>query len=358
MTRQVQIYILLALTLGVGVVLYFNNKKENAFVNPPSNASLPQITVVPDDIDKLTVKSKDKPEVVLERKLGVWTMTAPHPTQKLEKKAIDDVLNGLKGISFKESIAKGKENFDDKDLVEGKGTHVVASKGPTVVMDIWLGKAPTAGQLARITNDDNIYVITGTGASSFTYDKGEKDFRDKKVWDLPKDQIVAVSLKDAKGDFSFTKNEATAPAATDAGGAGDAIADAAAPPSWIGLSAGKPMVGLDTSKVDDLVNAYALGGVLNADDFGDGKSDAETGLASPDATTLTFKMKDGATRKLLLGKTDGTKRYARTEAEPSVVYLLAEGPSGWADVGVDKFVPAPPAAADAGAEGGAADAKK
>ena len=56
MTRQTQIYILLAATLGVGGILYFNQKKESAVVNESygnnSKTSTPQIAVVPEHVEQ------------------------------------------------------------------------------------------------------------------------------------------------------------------------------------------------------------------------------------------------------------------------------------------------------------------
>ena len=51
---------------------------------------------------------------------------------------------------------------------------------------------------------------------------------------------------------------------------------------------------------------------LNADDFGDGKSLADTGLDKPEAT-VTISLKDGAgTYTLLVGKTaTGRNRWAK-----------------------------------------------
>jgi hypothetical protein len=360
MTKQTQILLVAGGIAVVGGLYYWQNKKDASNTNTEwtqgSKTSAPQVKVVPEEVDKIDIKAKDKPEVVLTKTGADWSMTAPVQTSKVQKGTIDEVLNALKGVQFKDPIAKGQNYYADYDLTPEKAVHVVASKGGTPVADLWLGAQKSRGQMARVGSDDQIWSISG--ASAWSFDKAPKDFRDRKVWDLPKDQVASVDISDAKGALSFVHNDT--PAASDAGAAPDATTgDAGAAPTWSGTFGGKPIKDLTTSKVDDLVNAFALGGVLNADDFGDGKSDAETGLASPDATTLDFKTKDGASHKIVLGKTDGTKRYARKEGDPTV-YLLAESPSSWAESGLDKFVPAPTAGdgGDAGSDGGKGDAKK
>ncbi len=355
-SKMNQIYIGIGALAVVGALYYMNTKKEAAntnttFTQGSKEGAAPQVKVVPEEIDKLTLRAKDKPEIVLEKKDGNWTMAAPTAGAKVQKSAVDDLLNGLKGLTFKERIATGANQFAAYELDEGKGIHVVATKAGAPIVDLWLGATKSRGQMARLGNDAVGNVWSVTGVSSWTFDKAPKDVREKKIWDLSRDNITTIELKDAKGGFVFTKNES---AAGDAGATDASAGDAGVKAAWSGTLDGKPIAGLDAAKVDDLLSAFTLGGVLNADDFGDGKSDAETGLKSPEATVLSFKGKDGVAQKITLGKSDGTKRYALREGD-STVYLLAESPSGWAEAGVDKFVPAP-TAGDAGDAG--TDAKK
>jgi hypothetical protein len=342
-SKMNQIYIGIGAIALLGGIYYMQTKKEaantnTAFTQGSKEGAAPQVKVVPEEIDKLTLKAKDKPEIVLEKKDGNWTMVAPNAGAKVQKSAVDDLLNGLKGLTFKDRIATGQNQFAAYELDDGKGIHVVAAKAGAPVVDLWLGATKSRGQMARLGNDATQTVWSVSGISSWTFDKAPKDVRDKKVWDLSRDNVTQIELKDAKGEFVFTKNET---AAADAGetAAGDAGGDAGGKPAWSGTLNGKPLVGLDVAKVDDLLSAFTLGGVLNADDFGDGKSDAETGLGG-DVTVVTFKSKDGTAQKITLGKSEGTKRYARKDGD-NTVYLLSESPSGWAEVGQDKFVPAP-----------------
>jgi hypothetical protein len=359
-SKMTQIYVGLGLCAVLGGLYYMQRKQEKATTNTSANTasstSMPQIKVVPEEADRIVVKAKDKPEVVLEKKGTEWTMAQPVAGAKVVKATVDELLNGLKALSFKDSIAKGQDKFASYDLLEGKGIHVVVSKGGVAVADVWFGSSAGRGQLARVANDDTVYLVGG--AFGYTFDKAPKDFRDKKVWELAKDNVVGVEIKDAKGALVFAKaGPAPAPVAGDAGAAGAADAPAAAadagpPPSWTGTFNGTAIAGLETAKIDDLVNAFAMGGTLNADDFGDGKSDAETGLAGADATTITFRLKDGGAAVITLGKTDGAMRYAR-KATDATIFLLGAGPATWAEVGLDKFA-APAPAGDGGVDGGGA----
>ena len=371
-SKQNQIFIAVGVAAVLGGLYYMQRKNDAANTNTAysggaKTSAAPQFKIVPEEVDKLSIKAKEKAEVVLEKKAEGWSMAAPTPGAKIQKSSVDDVLNALKGITFKETIAQGANNFAGYELDDGKGIHVVAYKGGVAIIDVWLGAQKSRGQMARLGNDQSGQVWSVTGVSAFSFDKGPKDVRDRKIWDLNRDDIVSIELKTSKATFAFAKNEAATP--TDAGVA-DATAPAPAkdggadggdaggpPPAWLGMVDGKPIAGLEVPKVDDLINAFALGGVLNADDFGDGKSEAETGLGA-DATVFSFKKKDGTFLRITLGKTDGTKRFARKEGD-ATTYLLGEGPSGWAAADLGKFAPSMVATGDAGADGeagGASDA--
>src|SRR5207302_7305800 len=100
------------------------------------------------------------------------------------------------------------------------------------------GAQKSRGQMARVGSDDQIWSISG--ASAWSFDKAPKDFRDRKVWDLPKDQVASVEIKDSKGALTFAHNET--PAASDAGVADATTAtDAGAAPTWSGTFEGKPI---------------------------------------------------------------------------------------------------------------------
>lgn len=367
-SKNNQILIAVGVAAVLGGLYYMQRKNDASTTNVAygggSKAGAPpQFKIVPEEVDKLSIKAREKAEVVLEKKPEGWSMAAPTAGAKVQKSAIDDVLNALKGITFKETIATGANNFAGYELDEGKGIHVVAYKGGVAIIDVWLGAQKSRGQMVRLGNDQSATVWSVSGVSAFSFDKGPKDVRDRKVWDLNRDDIVFVELKNGKGTFQFTKNEIPA-ASADAGASGDATVAAkgdaggdaaAAPLAWNGTVDGKPITGLEVPKVDDLLNAFALGGVLNADDFGDGKGDAETGLGAPDVSVFSFKKKDGTMMRITLGKTDGTKRFARKDGD-GTIFLLSEGPSGWAAADLGKFAPSMLATGDAGADGGASDA--
>jgi len=86
---------------------------------------------------------------------------------------------------------------------------------------------------------------------------------------FPVDDATAntATVDNAHGLFSFTKG-------TD---------------KWVGTFKGKPIERYDEDKVKSLLTTFKA---LNAEDFADGKSAADTGLDKPEAT-VTITLKDG-----------------------------------------------------------------
>ena len=82
---------------------------------------------------------------------------------------------------------------------------------------------------------------------------------------------------------------------------------------------------------------------LSADDFGDGKTLADTGLDKPEGTVTVTS--DGKTYELLVGKvSNGTNRWAK-RATDDTIYQITNYASEWALGDSTKYQ----SAADAGA---------
>ena len=188
----------------------------------------------------------------------------------------------------------------DKQLDAAKGVHVVAWKGADKKADDLFGKSGTAGQLVIAASKPDA-VWAAKGYSAFLYPKEAKDFRDKEVLKFDDDKASSVGITNAHGTFAFTKGDA-----------------------WTGTFDKKPIARFDQEKVKDLLRAFKT---LSADDFGDGKTAAETGLDKPEATVTVTS--DGKPYELLIGKVStGTNRWAK-RATDDTIYQITNYASEW-----------------------------
>ena len=136
--------------------------------------------------------------------------------------------------------------------------------------------------------------------------------------------IGAVTLVNSHGTFAFTKVDG----------------------KWTGLLGKKPIERLDQEKVKDMLRAYKS---LSADDFGDGKSLAETGLDKPEAqATFQSKGDEPKTYGIWLGKiSNGTDRWAK-RAEDDAVFQITSYAADWLTADSSKYQ----SPLDGGAAGG------
>jgi len=328
-----KLIILGVLVLGLlGFLVVKQSEKDKAIGQPTASAKdFPTISA-PDDVDKISIVNGDKGEVVLERVAdpnaapvadggvsGVWKVTKPI-VAPANQQTVKDLVANLKDLKVESKIdlKLDDEVRKDKQLDASHGVHVVAWKGGDKKIDETFGKSGQAGELVVVTSKPD-QVWAAKGYSSYLYTKEAKDFRDKEILKFDDGTVSQVTIVNAHGTLSFTKGD-----------------------KWVGTLEKNPIASFSEDKVKDMLRAYKA---LNADDFGDGKSLADTGLDKPDAT-VTIVLKDGAGKyELLVGKTGtGANRWAK-RGDSDAIFQIASGAADWATADGPKFA----ASADAGA---------
>jgi hypothetical protein len=340
MSREKYIIVGLLVLGALGVAVYTQAKRDDAIGKPAaSEGELPTLAV-PEDIDKISITNGDKAEVVLEsepdRKAESsdagpgtkWVLSKPVKAEASQQAAKDLVAN-LKDLKAESQVRLHLDDDvrKDKQLDPAHAVHVVAWKGADKKLDAFFGKSGAAGQLVVLSGKPDV-VYAAKGYSAYLYTKEPKDFRDKEIMKFDDGNASQVTVVNSHGTLSFTKGD-----------------------NWAGTLDKKPIVRFDQEKVKDLLRAFKA---LNADDFGDGKSLADTGLDKPEAT-VTFHLKDDAKQyEILVGKTaSGTNRWAK-RSDTDLVYQITNYASEWAVSDQSKYQ----SVADAGAGDASAKPKK
>jgi Domain of unknown function (DUF4340) len=300
MERSTQIWVgvvvLAALAGGVYKVSKDDAQKGTATT---TSADLPDLKV-PDDVDKISITNAEKGETVLEKKGGgadaKWEVTKP-VNAPANQANVKQLLDNLKELKAKEVISNTPSDDMKKEFQfeKDKSVHVVVSKGADKKLDVSFGKSGGRGQMAMIEGKPAIYAVNGY--SSYVYAREVKGWRDTEVLKYDDANVSQVTIENKSGNYSFTKG-------------GD---------TWAGTFKDKPIADFDPEKLKDgLRNLKAL----NAEDFGDGKSPADTGLDNPEGK-ITISLKDGAGKYVLkVGKVaTGTSRYAQKEGDPTIFVI-------------------------------------
>jgi hypothetical protein len=324
-----------AVVLGLlGILVYKQAKRDDALGRPMASAKeLPSISA-PDDVDKISITNGEKGEIVLEKvpdpkgppadggAATMWVLTKPL-TADANQQTVKDLAANLKDLKVDAqiNIKLDDEVRKEKQLDPSHAVHVVAWKGADKKLDELFGKSGAAGELVVVSGEPNV-VWAAKGYSSYLYTKEAKDFRDKDILHFDDANVSQITVANTHGALSFTKGD-----------------------KWAGSLGKKPIARFDEEKVKDMLRAYKS---LAADDFGDGKSLAETGLDKPEAT-VTIQLKDNAgTYQILVGKTaTGTNRWAK-RADGDTIYQITNYNSEWVVSDASKYQ----SAADAGAPDG------
>ncbi len=335
--------------IGVGAVVlavlsygaYAANKKDQStgFATKDSKKTeLPEIKGS-DDLDKLVITNADKGEIVLEKTAGLaggdagagaaggggkWMVTKPvvAPANQANVKSLLDNLKELK-VSEQIEPTATEEIKKTYALEPTKAVRIVGYKGADKKVDDLFGKSGGRGQVVTVEGKPGVFIATGY--SSYLYTRETKNWRDNEIFKFDDAIATQLTIDKKSGPLSFTK-------------AGD-------PGKWAGTFKGQPIANLDEEKVKEALRALKN---LTADDFGDGKTAAETGLDAPEST-VTVSLKDNAGKYALkVGKVaTGTSRYAQKDGDPTV-FVIANYAADWATAEPTKFEKSK----DAGADGG------
>lgn len=329
MKTEHKIYAALAILLVLGAAFWFSRQKdkkdEAAHAPSASSADMPAIAVPKDDVDKitkLTIKNADKSDVTLEKKGENWELTAP-VSAKAEQSNVKSLLDSLKELKLKESITKSGDLYGQYDLTDEKAVHVVAYKGADKAADLYFGKSGSRGQVVRIGGKDGVYV--GTGYSSYVYTRDVKSWRERTIAKFEDANAIAVTVENKTGLFSFSKND-------DKWSGAVTLRDK---DGKLNKEPEKKWDKFEPEKVKDLLRAYKS---LNAEDFGDEKSDTGFADAAKEGGIVRIKLKDNAPEVVIkVGKASkGTSRFAQKEGV-DIVYTISSWSGDWATAEQSKF---------------------
>lgn len=322
-----------AVLIGLLGFLVYHQAKKDESIGAPTMAAAAELPTIhaPDDIDKISITNGEKGEVILEKVADPnggdadggpamhWVLTAPVHADA-NQQTIKDLVANLKDLTVASRIDLRLDDDvkKEKQLDPGHAIHVVAWKGGDKKVDESFGKSGPAGQLVMIADKPDI-VWAAKGFSSYLYTKEAKDFRDKEIFHLDEGSVSAAEIVNSHGRFAFTKGD-----------------------KWAGTFDKKAIPRFDPEKAKDMVRVFKS---VNAIDFGEGKSLADTGLDKPEAHLTLHVKGDDKPYELLIGKiSSGTDRYAK-RADREQIYQLSNYTADYITSDASKYE----SAADAGA---------
>jgi hypothetical protein len=329
MKTEHKVYAAIAvLAILIGAFLLTRQKEkqqENAHAAAATSADMPAIALPKDDVDKVTkiqIKNADKSDVTLEKKGDSWEVTKP-VSAKAEQSNVKSLLDNLKELKVKESITKSAEVYNQYELNDEKGLHVTAYKGADKVVDLYFGKSGSRGQMVRVGGKDGVFVADKY--SSYLYTREVKNWRERTIAKFEDANAIGVTVENKNGLFSFSKND-------DKWSGSVTLRDK---DGKLNKDPEKKWEKFEPEKVKDMLRAYKA---LNAEDFGDEKSDTGFADAAKEGGVVRIKLKDNAPEVVIkVGKTSkGSSRYAQKEGS-DIVYTISSWTAEWATADKSKF---------------------
>ena len=329
MKKEHKVYLAVAVLLVLVGAFYLSRQKDKqsdaAHAPTAASADMPSVALPKDDLDKVTkieIKNADKGSVTLEKKGDAWELTAP-VSAKAEQSNVKSLLDNLKELKIKDTIAKSADLYPQYDLTDEKGVHVVAYKGADKAIDLTFGKSGSRGQVVRIGGKDGVYV--GGGYSSYLYTRDVKNWRERTIVKFEDANAIGVTVENKNGSFSFSKN----------GEAWSGSVTLFDKDGKLKKEPEKKWEKFDGDKVKDLLRAFKA---LNAEDFGDEKSDTGLADAAKEGGVIRIKLKDNAPEIVIkVGKTSkGSSRFTQKEGS-DIIYTISSWSADWATAALTTF---------------------
>ncbi|MFO0661613.1 MAG: DUF4340 domain-containing protein [Polyangiaceae bacterium] len=323
-----KIYVALAVLIALGGAVYATQQKkqedEQRITAGVSSANLPDLKLPGEDADKITKIEIKQPEKKIDVTLakgddGKWKLTSP-VSYAANENFVKSLINNVKELKAKDQIDKSSSSYAEYNLSDDKAVHVVLYKGGDKAIDLYFGKSGSRGQTARKAGVDGVFAVTGYTSSVFT--REVKQWRDGEILKFDDAAVTQLEIKNTNGELSFKKE-------------GEAWTSSAAVLKGDKLEKAEKIERFDEAKVKDMLRTFKN---LNAEDYADGKGDADLGLDKP-TSTITITLKEGAPIKLLVGKTvneKGENRFLKKDGNPQG-FVLSSFAAGWAMAKADKF---------------------
>ncbi|MEZ4301567.1 MAG: DUF4340 domain-containing protein [Polyangiaceae bacterium] len=316
---------LVALVGGYLMARQQDQKEDAAHAPTAASADMPPIALGKDDGDKITkieIANADRSKVTLEKKGDTWELTDP-VSAKADQANVKSVLDNLKELKLKESITKSADLYGQYDLTDEKAVHVVAYKGADKAVDLYFGKSGSRGQVVRVGGRDGVFI--GEKYSSYLYARDVKSWRERTILKFEDANAIQITVENKNGLFSFSKND----------------------DKWSGSMTERDKDGklksapeakwekFEPEKVKEMLRTYKA---LNAEDFGDDKSDTGFDAAATEGGIVKIKLKDNAgDYTITVGKTSkGSSRFAKKDGS-DVVFTVSSWAADWATNAPTKF---------------------
>jgi hypothetical protein len=243
---------------------------------------------------------------------GRYRIAAP-VAYAADEPAAKAAFEGLGKMDISDLVTEQKSKQAEFEVDDKSGIRLVAKHDDRVLADLVVGKSVGAGTMVRPSGQDETW--RASGITRYAFDKSPADWRDK--------SIVTFPMADA-AKLEVTAKDGSKIALQKAGATADGKAEKKPPAGddkWAVTQSSVKIDKLDEAVPNGIASAMAS---WKANDFADGVSLADAGLAPPELT-VTLGAKGGAPDKsvsILIGGKKGEDEVYVKKADAPQIFLV------------------------------------
>jgi hypothetical protein len=276
--------------------------------SPLQNKGKEEILLVPgfakEETSTLYLNSPEKGELIFQKKEGSWAVEKDQKSYPADSSPIDKLLSTVGELKIETIASKNPSKHEVFEVTEGKGIEVkIEDDAQNILAHFYVGKSGPDLFSTYVRQENASQVILTSGLLKVIFDKDLKDWRDKTIFDLPQDIIVAYEVKGDR-QFQLKKTE-------------DDRWEITAPEKFKAKK----------ETVEDCLKTFAK---LEGADFAQGPLD-EFQLDKP-VREVVATFQNGETKTLLVGKEKNTFQHFVKKNEADTIFVVE-------NYGLEKLTP-------------------
>jgi len=192
-----------AVLAGLGGLVYWSNRSEEAKAGKPDPKAAPKILELKEaDIKQIEIRHREGETTVVKKDdSGKWSITAPQPLAA-DQTAVGAITSAVTNLSSDRLVDENASNLPSYGLDPPRiGVTFTMADGKTHVLRIGEDTPVEGNTYAMLDGDKRLFTIASFGKSAL--DKQSKDLREKHLLVFDQDKLSRVELDTGKTSLEF-----------------------------------------------------------------------------------------------------------------------------------------------------------
>ena len=205
MKMRGMIFALAVLVVLAGALYWSNHHKPAETVQASADTPPKILSLNESDINRIDVKKKDAPELVLAKDNGKWQIDSPERLGA-DQSAASGMVSTLSSLSSERLVEDKADDLSQFGLSNPKLEVDVTGKNNSAHKLLIGDDTPTnSGSYVKLDGDPRVFTIASYTKSNI--DKSVNDLRDKRLITVEPDKISRLDLTANRQDIEFGRNK-------------------------------------------------------------------------------------------------------------------------------------------------------